>query len=161
DQSVDIPDRNGFAAVGVTKYGRYLSSDIAYIERGATRRGDPVELARHHQPFERRLPSHQMQVCHAEAVTESRTGLIGLQDHMRQPVCGDLLLDPPKMVSAADEQKHDIRPGAQGAGSFHYSLEVVATAQIAGIGDDKFSSEIPALPQGIRLGRYGLDGASV
>ena len=102
-----------------------------------------------------------MQVCHAETVTEIRASLIWLEDHIRQPVRGDLLLDPPKTVSATDEQKHDVGPVAQGAGGSHYSLEVVATAQIAGIGDDKFSSEIPALPQGIRLGRYGLNGAPV
>src|SRR5215469_2347871 len=92
DQPLDVTDRDGMAAIGITQDSGNFTSDIADVDCRPACRSDAVELGGNHQPLEPRPQRYQMQVWETKALAEVRVGLIGPENDIGQAVSGNLVL---------------------------------------------------------------------
>ena len=158
-QSFRIADPDRVASARFPKDRCDFPAWIADMEGGATGGKDAVDLAGHHQPFERGLQAGQVYVGQAKAFAQPLARLVGLEPDVGQLALGGLPHEPLQLVAAANEQEDHILPFPQLLCSGEDGVEFVRPAHVSRIGYDKFPGEIPGRAQGggaVGAGHAGL-----
>ena len=114
--------------------------------------GDTVELAWDNQPFKGRFERQPVQVGNAKRVREKGTFLIG--DEAK--ACGKTarfyeVCEFLEVMPASNEKKHDAGIVTESFARSEDGVELMGTAEITGIADDKLVLELPQFAQSIFL----------